>query len=216
MLACTAGATLAARKCVWPLAGALAGLASISRPEGALVLIILVVEYLSACGDSFSRPDFQALARLSLPTVTALATYGLFSARVFGSPVAFLFAQEAYRGQVSWPWLPFLRLWNGSPALHGYDNLMYDASLAILAIVSLPMAFRQLRLSYGLYALASVVLPLTTSLVSFSRILLGAFPCFMVLALGTRRRAVFVPVVLSCALLLGLFTVMFTRWQWVA
>src|SRR5262249_19152822 len=124
--------------------------------------------------------------------------------------------QQKYRGEIGWPWQSFVLFWKEGPCWHGCVNSIYDASLACLALISLPFIFKRLRLSYGCFASASVLITLSTSLVSFSRILLGVFPCFILLATLATKRAIWLPLMLICGILLVLFTAMFTRWQWVA
>jgi len=216
MLATTVGATLAARQSRWPTAGVLAAFAALSHPVGALVLILVAVEYLASHGYSLRRLPLREVGWLLLPSAVAFGGYGCFSARAFGNPLAFLAMQQDYRGTVGWPGQAFVRFWESGPRWHGYNNSVFDAALAILALSSLPFIFRHLRLSYGLYVAASVLVPLSTSLVSFSRILLGAFPCFILIAATTTRKAILIPLLVLCAILLGVFTVRFATWHWVA
>jgi hypothetical protein len=194
----------------------LAAAALLSHPVGALVLLPLSIEYLTTNGCSLRAMRMRDVAWLLLPATAALVGYFVFADRMFGDPLAGLAAQAEYRGEFGWPGRAFVRFWENGPRWHGYDNSIFDASLAVLALGSLPFVFRRLRLSYALFSTASVLVPLCSSLVSFSRVVLGAFPCFILLALYTRRRAVFLPVVTTSGILLGLLTMMFATWRWVA
>ena len=216
MVATTVGATLAARQSRWAWAGLLAALALLSRPVGVLVLILLGIEYLTACDYSFRRMQVREVCWLVIPSALALGVYCYFAAEAFGHPLAFMAMQQAVRGGMGWPWQSFVRFWEEGPHWHGVVNSIYDASLASLALLSLPFIFNRLRLSYGCFAAVSVLIALSTSLFSFSRILLGVFPCFILLAVVITKRAVWFPLLVICGILLGVFTVMFTRWQWVA
>jgi hypothetical protein len=216
MLAATAGAALAARRSRWVWAGLLAAVASLSRPVGVLALALTLTEYLAARDYHWRRVRLGEALWLVLPSVAALAAYGYFAAETFGDPLAFMQVQQGFRGQVGWPWQSFARFWREGPRPHGYANSLLDAALATLALTSLPLIFKRLRVSYGLYAAASILAPLSTSLVSFSRLLLAAFPCFILLAVVVIRKAYFILLLALCGLVLGLFTVMFATWQWVA
>jgi hypothetical protein len=177
------------------------------------VLVLLAVECLASCGYRWRRIRVGEVLLLLCPAALALGAYGYFAVQTFGDPLAFAAMQEGFRGEAGWPWQSFARLWSEGPRAHGYANSMFDAALALLA---LPWVFARLRPSYGGYAAASLLLPLTTSLVSFSRLALAAFPCFILLAVIAERRAYFLALLALCRSLLGLFTVMFSTWQWVA
>ena len=79
-----------------------------------------------------------------------------------------------------------------------------------------------LRRIYGWYALASVLLPLSTPghalpLLSLPRFGLVIFPVFMALAAwALRRPGVNTAVLVAFPLLLGLFTAQWATWQWVS
>ena len=216
MLAASVGAALAARRSRWAWAGMLAALAALSRPVGGLILILLAVEYLASCDYRLRRVRVGELCWLLLPSALALGAYGAFAARTLGDPLALLRAQEAFRGATGWPWQSFARFWAEGPKPHGFANSMFDAALALLALGSLPAVFKRLRPSYGCYAAASVIVPLMTSLASFSRLSLAAFPCFILLAVTVERGLYLRALLALCAVLLGICTAAFARWQWVA
>jgi hypothetical protein len=216
MLAATVGAIVAARGSKWACAGLLAAAALLSHPVGALVLLPVTIECLAFHGYKVRFIRAREVGWLLLPATAALAGYFVFADRTFGNPLAGLATQAEYRGAIGWPGQAFVGFWQSGPRWHGYDNSIFDASLAVAALASLVSVFKRLRLSYALYATASVLVPLSTSLVSFSRIVLGAFPCFVLVALFTRRNAVFLPVLTASGILLCVLTMMFATWRWVA
>jgi hypothetical protein len=78
-------------------------------------------------------------------------------------------------------------------------------------------AFRTLRLSYSLYFAASLLVPMSTaSLMSMPRFVLVIFPAFMLLALWGRNPVVNSAIVALSLPLLGLFTVLYADWYWLA
>jgi hypothetical protein len=83
--------------------------------------------------------------------------------------------------------------------------------------VLLVMAFRILRPSYALYFAASLLVPMSTaSLMSMPRFVLVVFPAFMLLGLFGNRPAVNSALVSFFLPVLGLFTVLFADWYWLA
>jgi len=76
---------------------------------------------------------------------------------------------------------------------------------------------RRLRLSYIVYMALSILVPLSTSsLLSMPRFALVLFPMFALLALWGARPAINNVYVAFSLPLLGLFTVLFADWYWVA
>ncbi len=76
---------------------------------------------------------------------------------------------------------------------------------------------RRVRLSYTVYMLLSILVPMSTgSLMSMQRFALVLFPMFALLALWGSRPVVNNAYVTFSLPLLGLFTVLFAAWYWVA
>jgi hypothetical protein len=76
---------------------------------------------------------------------------------------------------------------------------------------------RRLRPSFTAYMALSILVPLSTSsLMSMPRFALVLFPMFVVLALWGGRSWVNSTIVAFSLPLLGLFTVLFADWYWVA
>ena len=77
--------------------------------------------------------------------------------------------------------------------------------------------WRQLRPSYIAYMALSILIPMSTSsLMSMPRFALVLFPMFAILARWGERPAVNNLIVALSLPLLGLFTVLFADWSWVA
>jgi hypothetical protein len=86
-----------------------------------------------------------------------------------------------------------------------------------LMIAILVAGFVRLRPSFTAYMLLSIVVPMSTSsLMSMQRFALVLFPMFIILALWGNRSWVNTAVVVFSLPLLGLFTVLFADWYWVA
>jgi hypothetical protein len=84
-------------------------------------------------------------------------------------------------------------------------------------IAVLAVGFRRLRLSYSIYMALSILVPISTSsLMSMPRFALVLFPMFALFGLWGSRPAVNNAYVAFSLPLLGLFTVLFADWYWVA
>ena len=83
------------------------------------------------------------------------------------------------------------------------------------------IAWKRFGAAYGLYAFASLVIPLSYPssrwpLLSLPRFGLVVFPFFLALAVVGGRPRVHTAIVACSALLLGVMVVQWALWQWVA
>jgi hypothetical protein len=192
----------------------------LTRPAGVALLPALAVI-------AWRAPQRrQALTRLGV-AVPIAAIYPVLLGIWIGEPFAFLRAQEGiWERSLSWAG-PLGGLWEGSLAVFDTEpardlarNLQQlTFTLALLALAAL--AWRRFGAPYGLFALGSLVLPLSfpaerMPLLSMSRFGLVVFPVVLALAaLGARPRVHEAIVALS-SLLLGVAVVQWALWQWVA
>ncbi len=220
-------------------AGVSAGLAWLTRPLGIALLPALVVFAWRA------QDRKAALLRLCLaPALFAL--YPLYLWWKLGDPFAFLRAESTWSRELS-PAGPLGGIWDGLRAgwagvrqlASGSDTTRYwsavqDAdpdrvaaiNLAQLAFLALfagltVVAWRRLGAPYGLFAAASLAIPLCVPserwpLLSIQRFGLVVFPLFMALALLGSRPRVHTGVVVVSAVLLGVVSAQWALWQWVA
>ena len=219
MLACGLAALALARRERPLAAGMAAALAALARPTGALFLIPLlddlVVRAAAAPGGRRWLRIAGRAAAVVGPGAAGLAAYALHCRALTGSLVPFLLRQERWRGATSGPWRAFVRYFE-SPQVHGAHNSTIDLGFALLLVASIPIMFMTLRRSYALYGAAAVLLPLGSSLWSFSRFSAAIFPFHVVVAVLTARSARGFAVYLALALpLAGLFMSMYAGWWWV-
>ena len=219
-------------------AAGLAGLAGLTRIAGVALLPALAVF-------AWRSPNrLRAFASLAVAPLLWLV-YPLVLWLEIDRPFAFLDAQrEGWQRELS-PFGPLAGLWEGLAAgWHGAlevlgaggshyagfaDTTPLRAAgldlqqLAFLLVFTAltAVAWRRLGVAYGLYAAASLALPLASPagdypLLSLPRFGLAIFPLFLALAtLGARPRA-HVLIVATSAMLLGLATAQWALWQWVA
>src|SRR5205807_7167428 len=108
----------------------------------------------------------------------------------------------------------------GSPFVAAGHNLVLFAFL-VFAVVAVVGVARTLPFAYTAYVCASLALPLSfpvgpQPLMSLPRFLSVLFPIFMWLAVACRTRRRRDLVVGAFAVLLGVYTVQFATWHWVA
>jgi 4-amino-4-deoxy-L-arabinose transferase-like glycosyltransferase len=220
-------------------AGAVTGLALLTRPTGVALLPALA---LLAWRE---RDRLRALGSLAVAPLL-FAAYPLYLWQAEGDPWAFLHAQRIWSRHLS-PAGPLGGIWDGLRAgwagveqlasgshTHVYwtpvqntdpiraatinlENLAFLVLFVVLAVV----AWRRFGAPYGLFAAISLAIPLSVPserwpLLSMPRFGLTIFPLFLALAsLGGRPR-VHTGIVAVSSLLLGVAVVQWALWQWVA
>ena len=98
---------------------------------------------------------------------------------------------------------------------------VYLLGFLVFGVVALIAGLRRLPAAYSAYSFAMLVLALADPvslqpLASLPRYELVIFPMFIWLAQAISRRNLTVPVIGASAVMLGLFTVEFATWRWVA
>jgi Gpi18-like mannosyltransferase len=212
-LAVTAAAFYHARRGQWWIAGALGGLAALTRSPGILLCVPLLLEYMAQRDYQLRRIrlDIAALGLVPL----CLAGLLLYFQWRFGNAFATRDAQAAWEGwgQLSWPWQPFVQI--AQQKLVAKDLIDLTFALVLLGL-SITAAVR-LRVSYGVYAILSYwFVTAWGSLASVPRYALAVFPIFIVLALLGRSRLFHQAYLVSACALSAFFMMMFAVWRWVA
>jgi hypothetical protein len=215
MLACLLGSLRAARAGRPLVAGGLAALCALSKPTGILVLLPLLDELVVVNRDRTIAGLSRAAAALAMPCV-AVGAYMLYCRQLYGDPLAFLVRQERWRhGALSGPWRAFL-LYLESPRLHDAHHSTIDLVMALLCLAAIPWMFLRLRRSYALYGAAAILLPLGSTLWSFSRFAAAIFPLHLLIgALTARSNARFAGYLAIAAPLAGFFMALYAAWWWV-
>ena len=219
-LALALGSFLLAERGRFLGAGALAGLAMLTRPVGIALLPALA---LLAWRSSERRRALLGVAA-SLPVA---ALYPLLLGLWIGEPLAPVRAQEGiWERALSWAG-PLGGLWEGVAALADSDPArtlalnVQQLAFVLLFVALAVVAWRRFGAPYGLFALGSLAIPLSFPaerfpLLSMSRFGLVIFPLVLALAaLGARQR-LHEAIVAVSSLLLGVAVVQWALWQWVA
>ena len=128
-----------------------------------------------------------------------------------GDPFYFLTAENHWQRSFS---IPGLNLWESLRNLN--QGNIIDILFAMFGVGFALRAFRFLPISYSIYCLFSILLPLFTSqLSSIPRFLLPIFPIFILIAFIKNQYVVFAYQLISIVLL-SLFVVLFVNGYWVS
>jgi hypothetical protein len=236
-LALSVGCVYAARRERWALAGVLGFLAALSRNGGVLLLLPTAWMYFR----TYRRVGLSALWLLLIPAGLGafLAYLGLKYGDAF---VPFSVEKIWYRHSTVPPitvWHGAEQAWNGLRQLFqgpgprnyvpSYAQSAISAALQdvylflflVLGVVALIGVALRMPLAYSLYALAMLLVALADPvslqpLASLPRYELMIFPFFIWGAQLLVRRRLTVPAIAALAVLLGVFTLEFATWRWVA
>jgi hypothetical protein len=193
-----------ARRREWLLAGALAALAALTRPFGAVVALPLAIEALR-------RPvAVRGLASALLAPAAFFAWLAVLWL-ITGDPRALLTAQAQWGRHFSLPLQAFADLFD--PAIYGFPYFVLLLTVLIGALVI--VSWRVLRPSLAAYATVLLLVAMSTgSLTAAPRYYLSVFPAFMALAVVAPAWLGRAYVVLGAAIGIVL-TAMFAQWYWI-
>jgi Gpi18-like mannosyltransferase len=209
----------------WVMAGVFGYFAALTRSEGILLAAPLFIEWAIAAkegGREFFRywVDDVVKPLLGLALVPlGIVTYMAYLWVVTGDPLKFSHVQAHWGRHFALPWDS---IGNSITKLsHAHTQTVANQSLELafttLMVVALFLGLRRLRLSYSIYMALSILVPMSTSsLMSMPRFALVLFPMFALFGLWGGRQPFNNAYVAFSLPLLGLFTVLFADWYWVA
>jgi hypothetical protein len=210
----------------WLTAGIVGAFAALTRVEGVLLLVPYAIEVFSAARAAGFAPFFAPKWRLgrivlgALAMPTGLAAYMGWLWVLHGDPLYFSHVQSHWNRHLAAPWVAFVHAYKviaHARATITISTESIDVAFTILMIVVLAAGVRRLRPSFTAYMALSILVPMSTSsLMSMPRFALVLFPMFAILALWGGRPWVNNLIVAFSLPLLGLFTVLFADWYWVA
>lgn len=210
----------------WVTAGVFGFFCALTRVEGVLLAVPFLIEWMLALSEQRSdwwKWPLDTLVRplagiIAIPL--GLATYMAYLWVLNGDPLYFSHVQEHWHRHLAWPWESFVysfRIIFGHYGSQAVANQILEVVFTLLMIAVLVAGFRRLRASYVAYMALSILVPMSTSsLMSMPRFALVLFPMFALFALWGARPHVHNAIVAFSLPLLGLFTVLFADWYWVA
>ena len=170
-LALTLGCFLLARRGRWGALALCGFFCALSRPTAFLAAPALAWEVRER------RGGWKGAAALAgFPA--GVAAFSLACQRLFGDPWIWAERQARWRGAVSGPWEAFRRFLESKPQLHGAHNSVLELVFAVCFLALLLPVLRHAPRSWSTFAVLTVLLPLGSTLWSFGRLELVAFPCF--------------------------------------
>lgn len=208
-LSLTVGSILAAKRDLWWAAGALGGLASMTRYNGLFLLPVLSVMYFQ---QQCHRPFKLKINVLSLGLLPlGLLSFMLYLFFVTGNAFAFISIQKAWgvrSGFFLIPLYDYITTPFDVAVLWNFRTLNFLAAGAALACGFALIKRREWALA--LYTFISVLVPLSTlTLEAMTRYVMVVFPIFIVLAVGGRKPVVDQTIRAVFIVLLGLMSVSF-------
>jgi hypothetical protein len=211
----------------WIIGGAIGFFAAMTRVEGILLAVPFLIEWFvalrqSSLADLLTWPQEKilrpAIGFVLIPL--GLASYMGYLWILRGDPLYFSHVQINWGRHLAAPWTSIRNSWlimTHAPDGQIVANQALELTFTALMIAVLIIGFRRMRLSYTAYMALSILVPMSTSsLMSMPRFALVLFPMFVVLALWGERHSINNAIVAFSLPLLGLFTVLFANWYWVA
>jgi len=202
----------------WVVAGAVGFLAALTRVEGVLLIVPFVVEWWAQDRNGGTRAVADLVSGLLIPL--GLAVYMAYLWVLRADPLYFSHVQVHWNRHLAPPWVSIQNAFGkvlhaAGPQLVANQSL--EIAFTLLMIAVLLGGWRSLRPSYIAYMALSILVPLSTSnLMSMPRFALVLFPMFAILARWGERPWVNNLILAFSLPLLGLFTVLFADWYWVA
>ena len=202
----------------WWLAGAIGFFAALTRVEGVLLVVPFAIEWYLQYRPAPWRGALNLLAAALIPF--GLSVYMAYLWVLRADPLYFSHVQVHWNRHLAFPWVSFINAFHKiAHAASGQvlANEALEIAFTVLMIAVLVGGWKQLRPSYIAYLALSILVPMSTSsLMSMPRFALVLFPMFAILARWGERPWVNNLILAFSLPLLGLFTVLFADWYWVA
>ncbi|MGH7714771.1 MAG: mannosyltransferase family protein, partial [Vulcanimicrobiaceae bacterium] len=223
-LALTVASFYYIREHKWVTAGIIGLFAALTRVEGVLLVVPMLIEWARSPGarQAFQYPVEQLarpLAGMALIPL-GLASYMGYLWILTGDPLYFSHVQTNWHRHLAPPWVSLSNSVHLLAHAHNGNmiaNQFLELAFTMLMIVVLIAAMRRLSATYWSYMALSILVPMSTSsLMSMPRFALVLFPMFVLMGLWGSRPSVNNAIVAFSLPLLGLFTVLFADWYWVA
>lgn len=168
----------------WLFAGIAGFFLSLSRSVGVLILIPLLYEYLKSKNFKLKAIKYDLLFLGLIPL--GLALFAIYNHQLTGDYFAFTKIQSAWNRALNNPISTLIGAIRRGLAQDKIRPLV-EASFSISAIALLLGFFRRFPVSYWLFSLYSIFIPLLTGIDSMPRYLLPIFPLYILIAQLTRN-----------------------------
>ncbi|MCQ1536903.1 hypothetical protein FTO70_14725 [Methanosarcina sp. KYL-1] len=206
----------------WHLAGGLGFFLALTRSLGVLIVLPLLYEGLQPLFSkgvslknlksltnliSFRNDLIPILSRLSylLLIPLGLAVFMAYNYYLTGDFLAFAHAQAAWGRHFGSPLLTLL------DAFDSNINSKFEAVFAAVSLSVFLLFYNRIRVSYWIFGIYSMLVPLFTGIMSMPRFILVIFPIYILLADLTEKRVSEEIAILSLALLQGCLMVFWSN-----
>ena len=150
-----------------------------------------------------------------------LISYMVFLYTSFHDPIAFSTTQSAWGREMLGP---ITIIWRDLTGLLSQNfltgdiwyHVIIDLSAAFAVLGSIFWIYRKLGETYAIYSFLSVIIPMWSGTGSVSRYVLVIYPLFMMLALWGRNSILDRFITILFSMFLGIFTVIFVNWIFIA
>jgi hypothetical protein len=202
----------------WWLSAAIGLFAAMTRVEGVLLVVPFLMEWYGVYGKRLRDGLLDLAACALIPA--GLFIYMAYLWVLRADPLYFTHVQSHWNRHFAPPWVSVFNSFH-KIAIATSGQTIADQSLELaftaLMIAVLIGGWKALRPPYVVYMALSILVPMSTSsLMSMPRFALVLFPMFMILARWGERPWVNNLILAFSLPLLGLFTVLFADWYWVA
>jgi hypothetical protein len=202
----------------WLMAGIIGFFAAMTRVEGVLLAVPFLMEWYSQYKGALAANLTKLLAGGLIPL--GLVTYMAYLWVLVGDPLYFSHVQIHWDRHFAPPWVSLINaVAKIAHATQGQTvaNQGMEIAFTLLMIVVLVNGWKLMRPSYIAYMALSILVPMSTSsLMSMPRFALVLFPMYAILARDGEKPWVNNLIVAFSLPLLGLFTVLYADWYWVA
>ena len=202
----------------WWTAGIIGFFAAMSRVEGVLLLVPFAIEWYMQYKDDLREHLRSLSAGVLIPC--GLFAYMAYLWVLRGDPLYFSHVQIHWNRHLAPPWVSVMNAFHVIAISHQGQTVAgqsLELGFTALMIGILLIGWKQLRPSYIAYMALSILIPMSTSsLMSMPRFALVLFPMFAIMARDGERPWVNNLIVAFSLPLLGLFTVLYADWYWVA
>lgn len=205
----------------WWQAGVWGALATLTRPNGALIAVPLFV---LAFGGKPTLREFTSRVVALAPIPAALAGFSAYVHALSGDPLSWMTAQSEWGYSVGHrPWQQLQRLINDFIANGPYDYLLLSPSAsiellhggtALLCLALTPWIFKRLGIAMGAYVLISLLVPLSSNaLEGLGRYVSVLFPAFMLVGTSVTSPRLHDAILIVSLVFQTLLTWLFVTWQ---
>ena len=212
-----------ARKGNWLLAGLLGALSSMTRFLGIFLLPVFIIEWWLQRKNSKIDPKVAGI--LLIPF--GLLFYMFYLFKTTGDPFAFLhtlsmFGEQRSSTPIVLPqvfWRYFKILVDVPKDNPIFLTTLLEFVVAVGFLLLSFLSFVKLRLSYAIWLTLGYIIPtLSGSFSSLPRYVLPLFPGFLIMAIYLNKKSILIKAafLVSFFVLLGVFTMLFTRAYWVS